>query len=347
MTRDLINRPYGRYYFLPVELTRRGHEVWVHVLSYRNDPPLQLRRDTIEWVSHSLIRSGPLGYFRQTGKLVRRIRPDWIVGCSDMCYGIAATALAGRNGCGSVIDAYDNYESYMPWCKPLHWLWHRAVKHCSIVTVAGPQLGTHVSRHRRMKDYHLVPMAPDPTGFSPMPRQECRRMLSLPPDRKLVGYCGSLHTGRGIKTLFQAFEVLRRNRSDVELVAAGRRQRNLQLPKGTRWLGYLRDSDVPVFLNSLDVLAVVNRNSDFCNFSYPVKLYEAMACGIPVVAGATKPVRWILQRHPSLLYKTNQPHDMASAIEHVLSYDRYEYGPIGSWADSAERLLNALPSISN
>ena len=50
-----------------------------------------------------------------------------------------------------------------------------------------------------------------------------------------------------------------------------------------------------MLLNSMDVFAVVSRISAFGRFSYPVKLYEAMACRIPVAATATEPATWILK----------------------------------------------------
>lgn len=342
MSRDLITRPYGRFYYLPREMVRRGHQVRVFLLSYANDPPSKMERDSVGWISRSLRQGGPAGYCRQAERLVRRFRPDWIVGFSDTYYGIAATTLARRYHIRSAIDAYDNYESYLSWCRPLHWLWHRAIAAATVVTTAGPHLGRYMGRFRAGADYHLVPMAPDPTGFVPLPADECRVKLSLPRTEKLVGYCGSLHHSRGVEVLFQAFQHLQRSRSDVRLVIAGRRQRGMSIPPGALWLGYLDDSVVPVLLNALNVVLVVNRLSSFGNFSYPVKLYEAMACRIPVVASATEPACWILQDHPHLLCEPGNPHDMAAKIEQALVYDRYDYGRLNTWGDSAERFETAL-----
>lgn len=40
----------------------------------------------------------------------------------------------------SCIDAYDNYESYIPWLKLLHVLKRRALSRADLITAAGPNL---------------------------------------------------------------------------------------------------------------------------------------------------------------------------------------------------------------
>ena len=68
---------------------------------------------------------------------------------------------------------------------------------------------------------------------------------------------------------------------------------------------------MPFLLNSMNVLAVINRLSAFGRFSYPAKLYEAMACSIPVVATATEPATWILGGEQRFLVRPGDSHDLA------------------------------------
>ncbi len=90
------------------------------------------------------------------------------------------------------------------------------------------------------------------------------------------------------------------------------------MPKKLRHLGYLPDHLIPLFLNSLDVLVIVNRLSDFGNFSYPVKLYEAMSCRIPVVVTETGPARWILGNQEQFLAAPEDPLDLAAKTRSAL-----------------------------
>lgn len=346
MGRDLITRPYGRFYHLPRIMAAKGHEVFVLLLSHRRDGRLRVEKDGVTWMSESLYPAGPLPYLKHADSLVRRIRPDWLVGFSDTYYGILAARLAGRYGLKSVIDAYDNYESYMEWLRPLHALWRKAISRADVVTAAGPQLGEYMDAFRPVqgRKAFVVPMAADPTGFVPLDRGKCRAELNLPFDQKLVGYCGSLHRNRGIETLFEMFQHLRKIHPGVEMVLTGRKDRTVRLPSHVRWLGYVPDDKVALVLNSVDVLLVVNQLSTFGRYSYPVKLYEAMSCQVPVVASATEAASWILRGKVECLAQAGDPRDLAEKVGRLLSTGRIDYGVQNTWEGSCELFLEALTS---
>lgn len=130
----------------------------------------------------------------------------------------------------------------------------------------------------------------------------------------------------------------------MELVLTGRKQKGLFIPPGVRWLGYLPDDHMPLVLNSLDVLLVLNQLSDFGKFSYPVKLYEAMRCQIPVVALDTPPVRWILGQKRSLIADPGDDADLVRKVESLLKMDRLDYGEQNTWEQSSLAFEKALLS---
>jgi glycosyltransferase involved in cell wall biosynthesis len=242
----------------------------------------------------------------------------------------------------SAIDAYDNYEGYIPWLQPLHYLWRKSLAKATLVTAAGPSLIQEFQKSRGARPAVTVPMAVDPSGFVPLDRRTCREGLGLPLDKKLIGYCGGISSSRGIETLFDAYVELVKQRPEVELILSGRKDKNLKLPSDAHWLGYLPDEAVPRLLNSLDVLVVSNRPSKFGRFSHPVKLYEAMACNIPVVASATPSTRWILRDHPELLVEPGSPSELRETIERVLTKGRIDYGHQADWDTSCEIFEQAL-----
>jgi glycosyltransferase involved in cell wall biosynthesis len=177
-----------------------------------------------------------------------------------------------------------------------------------------------------------------------MEKETCREALGLPLGKKIVGYCGSLYRNRGVQVMFRAFEILGSRHTDIDFVLTGRRERGLLLPKTIRHLGYLPDHLIPLFLNSLDVLVIVNRLSDFGNFSYPVKLYEAMSCHIPVVATETGPARWILRNREQFLAVSEDPADLAAKIQTLLPLGRADFGTDSTWQHSSELFERALVS---
>jgi len=274
--------------------------------------------------------------------MAEKLKPDWIIGFSDTYYGILAVHLAGRLGCKSLIDAYDNYESYIPWFRPLQLLWRNALARADLITAAGPQLAELMNRGRKDKPSVVVPMAADPI-FKPLDKKICRKNLGLPLDRKLIGYCGSIHPSRDINILFDAFRCLAAKRTDIELVLTGRKAPKIEIPKGINWLGYLPDEKMPLLLNSMDVLTVLNQDSSFGNFSYPVKLYEAMSCKVPVVATATPATKWIMKKHLDHLVPPGDSISLCKVISGILEHSGgINYGMVEGWKEVTTNFEKAL-----
>ena len=339
--KDLLKRPYGRFFHIPRLLAQRGHEIHILLLSYFNQRESDDRFSGIQWYSRDLWHRGPLSYWSTALTLVNNIKPDWIVGFSDTYFGIMAAHLGKKFGIKSAIDAYDNYESYIPYLKPLHWLWQRALKSATIVTAAGPQLEELLQLSRPGKPIHIVPMSADPV-FQPIDRIKSRHLLNLALDKKIVGYCGSIYRNRGIDVLFKALENASFRDQNIELMLTGRKQHGTHLPPNAKWLGYLPDDKIPYFLNSLDIAIVSNQESSFGKYSYPVKLYEAMSCQIPVIATATEPARWILSDQDQFLATPGNSDELATKIGNLLPMGHYDYGTLSDWTASSRAFENAL-----
>jgi glycosyltransferase involved in cell wall biosynthesis len=344
LAKDLFTRPYGRFYYLPKLLSERGHEIHIALLSYRNEGKISEIRDGLHWSSVSIFNWSPLAYIAHVKKLVRDIQPDWIAGVSDTYYGILAQRLGRKYGINSLIDAYDNFESYIPWLKPLHQVWRRALAEATLVTAAGPALAALLGRDRHGKSTVVIPMAADQPDFRPMDMQECRSRLELPANKKLIGYCGSISPSRGVDILFSAYEELRKSDPEMELVLCGRKDADVTLPDDAIWLEHLPDEMVPVVFNSLDLLAVINKPSSFGNYSYPVKLYEAMRCRIPVVASNTPATSWILRNYTNLLVEPGDSGKLCNRIREIMASGRIDYECQPDWESNCDMLEKELIS---
>jgi len=340
--KDLLNRPYGRFYYLLKILAGKGHDVHQLVFSYKNDPKIVTHTDNINWTSVSLIKHGPFAYIREAKRIIEETRPDWIVGFSDTYYGILAQRLGAKNNIPSLIDAYDNYESYIPWLKPLHYQWQSSLAKATLVTAAGPSLVDLLGKCRPGRQTEIIPMAADPI-FGPLDKIACRKKLNLPLNKKLIGYSGStLVPNRGVETLFRAFESLKNELPDLQLVLTGRKGRGISIPQNATWLGYIPDDQMPLLMNSLDMLLVMNQPSSFGNYSYPVKLYEAMRCNIPVVVSETLSTKWIMKSNQDLLVEPNNTLELCDKIKSVLQQDRINYAEQMDWQQIGEKLERLL-----
>lgn len=339
--RDLFTQPYGRFYYLFDILAQQGYEVHLLLLSYQSDTSDYRRTGNLHWYSIPAIPRGIWPYFSLASRLVRSVKPDWIIGLSDIWYGILAQHLAKRHGIRCLLDAYDNYESYIPWLKPLHWAWRHALFSADLVTAAGPQLAEFMRITSGRAEVSIIPMAADPI-FKPMDKVACRMRLSLPLETVLLGYAGALHPNRGISLLFQVFANIRAVNPKVQLVLSGRLAPGVRLPDGVLWLGYRPPEEVPLIMNSLDLLLVLNKRGDFGDFSYPAKLYEAMACNVPVVAADVPGTSWILREFPSMLARPEDECDFVEKSIHVLQVGRIDYPNQVGWQQSAQLLKQLL-----
>lgn len=343
--RDLLDRPYGRFHYLPVELARRGHEVRVLLCSHQGLAPERRAFDGVEWSSHDLRASGPSGLVRALEGEAHAFRPDWVVGCSDAWYGPLAKRVAGKSGARLAVDAYDNYEAYMPWNLPLHWAWRRAVHASDAVTAAGPQLAQLLDLQRqRRTSAAIVPMAADPM-FVAHDRSDARAALGLPPGAPLVGYFGGWAGNRGTDVLLAAFRSIRERRPDACLVLTGKPPAHAMVEPGVHPLGYLPDAQLPLALSALDVACAITADTAFGRYSYPAKLCEAMACGVPVVATATDPVRWMLGGDARFLAPVGDAHGIAERVIALLQLGRVEYPALPTWTDAAQRFEAVLAGV--
>jgi len=131
----------------------------------------------------------------------------------------------------------------------------------------------------------------------------------------------------------------------LRLVLSGRPPKDVLDEPGVIATGYIPDAQLPLLINSLDIACVVTAETSFGRYSYPAKLCEAMASGVPVVATATEPVRWMLDGRREHLVSVGDAAAYAKCILELLAVPRAEYGPRVTWAMQAQRLNQLLTSV--
>jgi len=341
--RDLIERPYGRFYYLPQLLAELGHDVRVQLCSHRRLPASTLDRGGVVWKSSDVRMLGLRVLLARARLEATAFAPDYIIGCSDAWYGWMAHWLARQTGARLAVDAYDNFEAYMPWNLPLHWKWHASLRAADVVTAAGPHLAARLNGYRTGRvPTAIVPMAADPL-FVPCDRLAARRELNLPVDAPLVGYCGGWASNRGTNVLIEAFRKVRSARPEARLVLTGKPPSHALAEEGVLALGYVKDSQLPKVLSALDVACVITADTAFGRYSYPAKLCEAMACEVPVVATGTDPVRWMLKDDEHFFVPVGNASAMAkSLLARLANPTRIQYPKLPTWNESAAHFEQAL-----
>ncbi len=341
MGRDLLLRPYGRFYNLAKELAELGHEVHGLYFSYVQGEEERFTKADMVMESVS-IPPLILPAWQKAKQSAEQFRPDWVIGFSDTWFGIMAQKLAQISNAKALIDAYDNFEAYIPGALPVHWWWRNALNRADVVTCAGPSLATLLGQHCNPDNITVIPMSADKEILSDLPKIECRQKLGLKQEQKLVGCHGSLYQSRDIDTFFQAARLVHEIDPDIGFVTSGRVDKNTSLPDFFNHLGYLADSDIPYLVNSLDTLVVPNKDNRFGNYSYPVKICEGMACGLPMVVTRTASTQEMLKAFPEMLVEPGDAQDMANGIQLALQKSEQKYPPVPSWRENALQLQSLL-----
>jgi teichuronic acid biosynthesis glycosyltransferase TuaC len=358
MGKDLLEDRFGRFREIPLELAKLGHQVLGICLSYRAKREGQVDdRDasseaTVAWHSFNigkLVFPGLRKYLLCARTLATDFRPDVIWACSDSFHAIFGARLGRLLHVKSVLDLYDNFESYrgthLPGVLPL---FRRAVGIADGITCISEELAIRIANeYKRRGPYMVLKNAVRGDLFYPRNRIHSRKLLRLPDEIKLVGTVGALRRNRGVDTLFSAFDLLAGTDSAIELAIAGPRTNWVPIPKGPRIhdFGVLPLESVAHLISAMDVAVVCNRDSSFGRYNFPQKFYEIIACRVPVIAASVGSMKSALHHHPECLFEPESPASLAAAVRAQLQNPSAISQPVPTWRDAAKRLEKFLDTI--
>jgi len=138
---------------------------------------------------------------------------------------------------------------------------------------------------------HVVPNGVNPERFSALPP---RKVQGGPLETFTVGFVGTLKAWHGVAILVEAFALLHRRHPYARLLIVGdgpERERlgadvaARGLAEAVHFTGAVASDEVPARLASIDAAVASYPRLEHFYFS-PLKVYEYMAAGLPVVASA-------------------------------------------------------------
>jgi glycosyltransferase involved in cell wall biosynthesis len=220
------------------------------------------------------------------------------------------------------------------------------------VLVPSQALRPYVIAHgARAGGVRVVPNAADPDRFAVRKRPAAT-------DAFVVGFLGTLKPWHGVEDLLRAFRHLQRRDDGYRLLIAGdgplrapleRMSRRLGCARAVTFAGEIVPEDVPHVLAQLDVAVAPYPQLAHFYFS-PLKVFEYLAAGVPVVASDIGQLGEVLtHRRTALLYRPGAVRELVAHVERLRADPRLARRLAGAgrrlvrrrftWARNAERVV--------
>jgi len=155
-------------------------------------------------------------------------------------------------------------------------------------------------------------------------KKQARDKVSLHSDKKIALYSGHLYDWKGARTFAEAAKKI----PDIDCVFVGGtdidiknfRDRYRVVPN-IRIIGRVPHVDIPMYLKSADILILPNSGTQDISRLYtsPLKLFEYMASGVPIVASDVESLSEVLDESCAFFFEADNVDALAQKIMHALS----------------------------
>jgi len=172
----------------------------------------------------------------------------------------------------------------------------------------------------------VLPSGSDTELFTPLSREECCTGLGFDPSLLYVGFAGSFFSYQGIDTLIDSAPKILKQFVNTRFLLIGDgpmmytwqdkvSQKGLQ--EAFIFSGLVPYKQVPQYIGAMDICVAPHKRDT--NQSSPVKLFDYMACGKPIVASDIDVVREIINHNEcAILVHPDNSTELANAIIFLL-----------------------------
>lgn len=208
----------------------------------------------------------------------------------------------------------------------------------------------------------VIPSGTNTDLFHPLDRSECRRKTGLPTDSFVVSFLGVLYKHQGVQILAQAASQLIQQKPDVHFLIGGdgpyrkdleHTVEKLGLNSCFRFLGNVPYEEAPIIIGAGDVCVAPFLKTR--GETSPLKIFDYLACGRPVIASDLSCLRWVTDSSGAvLLVPPEDPMALAGAILNLLEdkQRRIKMAEKGrawvqsySWREIAKQTLSGLQKV--
>ncbi len=190
--------------------------------------------------------------------------------------------------------------------------------------------------------------------------EECRKITSLPLDKKIIMYVGHLFEWKGVEVLLQSTKNLDPDHLVVIVGGAPEDIKRIQkvdfIKEGVVFCGFQDHRKIPFFLGSADMLVIPNIKDGGISEYYtsPLKLFEYMASKKPIISSDLPSLREVLDESVAYFFEPNNPSQLASQIKFVannqedsqkIAEKAYERVQDYSWSKRGIQITRFIESV--
>jgi teichuronic acid biosynthesis glycosyltransferase TuaC len=198
-----------------------------------------------------------------------------------------------------VVLTHHGSQVFQGWQAPLCRFISRFVDRTIVMSAEMKQRG-------RLGKASVIPCGIDFELFKPMPKEQARQELGLPPDKKLVLFVGQYYNPVKRWDIVQAaMKLLQESNPDTELVLVAKQPISV----------------VPKYMSACDVLVLVSDGE-----GSPQVIKEAMACHLPIVSVPVGDVPEVINGTEGCFLCTQEPRDVADKLTQALRWGKRTNG---------------------
>jgi len=165
--------------------------------------------------------------------------------------------------------------------------------------------------------------------FRPLDQAACLDSVGLDPARHWICFEGGLNPWYDLPSLIRSVGRLREADNRIALVIVGDgplrptledQVREAGLQRDVRFVGHVPYKDVPLYIGASDVgVAPLTRERNLLIGVSPMKVYEYVACGRPVVVTRVPGIdEWVMREGVGRLAEPQDPESLANGILEVM-----------------------------
>ncbi|MCK4244275.1 MAG: glycosyltransferase family 4 protein [Candidatus Omnitrophica bacterium] len=258
------------------------------------------------------------------------------------------------------LKRYSNYPAWIMWLVSLseriNYFFAK-----KIICVASGIKRELIKRYKvREEKLVVISNGADTNLFKPLDKRKCRKKLDFDENGFYLGFVGYFAPWQGLEILIEAANLVKKQgNTEIKYLILGDgsglkkdlkdKAEKYNLKKEISFLGHIDYKGIVYYINSFDVCYLCRKGLPSGCYS-PLKLYEYLACGRPVIASRAEGVTAVIEEGGcGYLFNPESASDLAGKI--IQAYQERQYltqlGANGrrlvekkySWKKTAERIM--------